>query len=250
MKDNLNEAGIYNPTLYKKEVMKTIRLRLKKSNIEVLSSGFNKYNKTKWGSSHPIDDYLQVHGRLIAIEVRTRTQLEENEIKKIISDRFRPLSKKMKVIGIIESHQGFKESALKTISYEDNPVVLTQHNISITCNNCARWDKLVKKVLFPQLDNQKNREDTNQRNEKDYDMIACILSGSVRKKIYVRLLEEPSFAYEIAKKEKLHISSVSRAIHNLLQEGVIQRVSRKKKPKFVKLTPAAFKLKGDVLDRV
>ncbi|MFX0066387.1 MAG: hypothetical protein ACFFC7_29865 [Candidatus Hermodarchaeota archaeon] len=53
------------------------------------------------------------------------------------------------------------------------------------------------------------------KKEKDYELLAFILDGSIRKKIYSLLIKEPSYAWEMAKKEKLNVSSVLRTLRDL-----------------------------------
>lgn len=92
----------------------------------------------------------------------------------------------------------------------------------------------------------------NHNNEKDYDMLAFILSGSVRIRIYVYLVEKPgSYAYEISRNEHIDVSSVFRSLRALKSRDVVKCLNPKsKRRKLYQLTPKALKLKDDVLRRL
>ncbi|MFX0052503.1 MAG: hypothetical protein ACFFAJ_09280 [Candidatus Hodarchaeota archaeon] len=99
---------------------------------------------------------------------------------------------------------------------------------------------------------QKNLDTKDQiklKQEKDYEMLSFILDGNLRKKIYSLLIKRPSYAWEIAKKEKLNVSSVLRALRDLDKNKVILCLNPKsRRHKFYELTPEALNLKDEVLN--
>lgn len=83
-------------------------------------------------------------------------------------------------------------------------------------------------------------------------MLAFILNGSVRIRIYSCLFNQPkSYAYEIARIETINVSSVIRSLKELEARNVIKCLNpASKRRRFYKLTPEALKLKDDVLFRL
>ena len=258
MKNNSNFGSIFNPSLYKKQVLEFYRECFERHGEKIISSGFDQYRENQWTLPHPIDGFLQTRGKMIVIELRASKRLEDEEIKKIIDDRFRPLGRRRKIIGIIESYKGFHEVPLKTLSFEDYPVVLTKSNTIIACNNQARWDKMVRRCFSsfftPNHGNNNNNKDSkrgNRRNDKNYKMLAFILSGSVRMKIFAFLLKGSSYTSEIARAEELNFSSVTRSLRELEEKSVVKCTTPLcTRRKFYELTPKALKLKDDVLKRL
>jgi len=62
-------------------------------------------------------------------------------------------------------------------------------------------------------------------------MLSFVLNGKNRIRIYLQLLEEPCFAYEIARKEYLTVSAVLRTIKDLQRAQVITCLNPKDRNK-------------------
>lgn len=88
----------------------------------------------------------------------------------------------------------------------------------------------------------------SEHHKKDYEMLAYILSGKVRRLIYFFLCKQPeSYAYEIANNINVDISYVTRSLRDLIANKVVQCLNPdSQRRKFYKLTPTALKLKNDV----
>lgn len=81
-------------------------------------------------------------------------------------------------------------------------------------------------------------------------MLAFILNGSVRIRIFAYLSKKVSYASEIARNESLSINSVVRAMKAMERGGVVKCVNpNSKRHKFYSLTNSALKLKEYVIRR-
>ena len=81
-------------------------------------------------------------------------------------------------------------------------------------------------------------------------MLAFILNGSVRIKVFTYLSKKVSYASEIARNESLSVNSVVRSVKEMEKEGVVECVNpNSKRQKFYRLTHNAFKLKEYVIRR-
>lgn len=81
-------------------------------------------------------------------------------------------------------------------------------------------------------------------------MLAFILSGSVRIKIFVYLCKKVSYASEIARNESLSVTSVARSMKEMERVGVVECVNpNSKRQKFYRLTRDALKLKEYVIKK-
>lgn len=83
--------------------------------------------------------------------------------------------------------------------------------------------------------------------EIDYEMLAFILNGSIRLKIFINLLEKPNYTYRLARNEKLNVSSAARTIREMEREKIIKCITPTKRKKFYQLTEKALLLKEEVL---
>ncbi len=252
MKYPSNTNDIPSLILFKNKVLKHYQTILEKHQKKVLSSGFNQYREETWVHTYPVGGFLEIPGRLILFEVNTSAPFNDDDIQSIFTFQFRPLSNRKKIVGIIENPLGFHEIKSDALSFEDYPVILTKNNELIYSNQNAQRDTLTKRCLFPKCEVITESVKTNVvqpvNNDKDYNMLAFILDGSVRMKTYVRLLKGPSYAYQIATEEKLLLTSVTRSLQDLLKEAVIECITpKKRRRKFYRLTPSALKLQEDVL---
>lgn len=86
--------------------------------------------------------------------------------------------------------------------------------------------------------------------EKEYSMLSFILNGKNRIRIYLNLLEEPCYAYEIARKENLTVSAVLRTFKDLDKAQVIVCLNPKDRyKKIYSLTEKALLLQDTIKNK-
>lgn len=86
--------------------------------------------------------------------------------------------------------------------------------------------------------------------EKEHSMLSFILNGKNRIKIYLNLLEEPCYAYEIARKEYLTVSAVLRTFKDLEKGQVIVCLNPKvRNKKIYCLTEKALLLQDKIKNK-
>ncbi len=74
----------------------------------------------------------------------------------------------------------------------------------IFCNIKAKWSEIIKYLFFKgQFPDHEERNGGKMSPEIDYEMLAFILDGSLRMKIYANLLTKPNYTYHRTMKEKL-----------------------------------------------
>jgi predicted transcriptional regulator len=98
-----------------------------------------------------------------------------------------------------------------------------------------------EKVLY-----KGNSAKSHQKLRNKYEMLTFILSGKIRIKIFSCLINKPCYAYEIAKKENLHPSSVIRSLKDLESKKIVECLNPKSyRQKFYQLTMHGASLKAD-----
>ncbi|MHA2239349.1 MAG: hypothetical protein ACXAB2_13460, partial [Candidatus Hodarchaeales archaeon] len=95
------------------------------------------------------------------------------EVRNIIHERFRRLSQKKKIVGIIENTNGFKTDLIPLINKESFSILLTQGNVIVGFNTYASRDPQIKKYFL--AENQTSAKTIIQvlENNKDFDIYAC-----------------------------------------------------------------------------
>lgn len=228
---NIND--VHNPKMYRKRILEHYKFLLEKKQKKILSWGYNQYRGDGWVQAYPISGYIQIRAKLILFGINSANKLNNDDIKTIINQQFRPLSIRKNIIGIIDSYHGIHEIENSSFFNEDYPIAICQKNKLISINNHAQRDTLIKRCLFCEDSPPSHTKwPVGQfSGDKDYNMLAFILDGSVRIKIFVRLLKGPSYSYKIASEEELLCASVYRSMKDLLKEGIVECITSGKRRK-------------------
>jgi hypothetical protein len=95
------------------------------------------------------------------------------------------------------------------------------------------------------------RSENDLQEDTDYEMLAFVLCGSIRKKIFTSLMNRPTCAYKIAHDEGLNVSSVYRALKMIEQKKVIRCLNPEShRLRFFVLTQSAWTIAGEVIDQI
>ena len=79
-------------------------------------------------------------------------------------------------------------------------------------------------------------------------IIAFILSGSVRMKVFAYLTSKPSYAFKIAEDSELNASSVIRSLKDMKEMNIVECINPcSYRRKYYQLTSRALKLKEKIL---